>query len=115
MTTTLDLSTAKILCGSHNPPVAGEPIQGCVMEIVSYIACVSPVIAAFLRPWNDSLPDEPRRVTDSPCHNPGRGAAFFHAFGRAVFAAAPRCPDALPRAAVKRGPREVFWGRKVAK
>jgi len=42
----------------------------CVMEAVAYVAgeehsdspkCASPVIAAFLRSWNDSIPDDDRR------------------------------------------------------
>jgi hypothetical protein len=42
----------------------------CVMELVAWVAgethsdhpeCVSPVIAAFLRSWNDSLPDDETR------------------------------------------------------
>src|SRR5438034_8417178 len=42
----------------------------CVMEVVSVLAgekfgdhpkCVSPVIGAFLRSWNDGLADEPRQ------------------------------------------------------
>ena len=50
--------------GAHDPN--GEM---CVMEAVAYIArekwsdhpaCVSPVIAAFARNWNDSLPDDLR-------------------------------------------------------
>ena len=51
--------------GSHEK----EQHVFCVMEAVAYVAgedwsdspqCASPVIAAFLRSWNDSLGDEPR-------------------------------------------------------
>jgi hypothetical protein len=53
--------------GSHLTPEQGM----CVMEAVSYVAgepfsdspaCVSPVIAAFLRSWNDGLPDDATRT-----------------------------------------------------
>jgi len=52
--------------GSHSGPHAGA----CVMEAVAFIAgeqwsdhpqCVSPVIGAFLRSWNDSLPTDEDR------------------------------------------------------
>lgn len=61
----LNLETLTLQAGSHKPD--GE---FCVMEAVAYIAgelwtaspeCVSPVIAAFLRGWNDSLDDETRQ------------------------------------------------------
>jgi hypothetical protein len=52
--------------GSHSGPTEGA----CVMEAAAYIAgekwsdhpeCVSPVIGAFLRSWNDSLPTDADR------------------------------------------------------
>ncbi len=51
--------------GAHPGPDAGA----CVMEALSYVAgepwsdhpqCCCPVIAAFLRAWNDGLPDDER-------------------------------------------------------
>ena len=45
--------------------------KACIMEAAAYIAgeprsdhpeCVSPVIGAFLRSWNDSLSDEGRQI-----------------------------------------------------
>jgi hypothetical protein len=53
--------------GAHNPP-NGE-FAACAMEAVSYIAgepwsdtpeCACPVIGAFVRAWNDALPDDER-------------------------------------------------------
>ena len=55
------LETVRLESGSHSPDGVF-----CAMEFVSYIAgepwsdhpeCVSPVIAAFMRNWNDSLND----------------------------------------------------------
>jgi hypothetical protein len=52
--------------GSHQPDG-----QMCVMEAAAYVAgepwsdhpaCVSPVIGAFLRSWNDALPDDATRT-----------------------------------------------------
>ena len=54
-----------LLVGSHSPDG-----QMCVMELSAYIAhepwsdhpeCVSPVLGAFLRAWNDALDDETRQ------------------------------------------------------
>ena len=65
MTPTIDLDTLTLGKGSHDP---GGPAM-CVMEAAAYMAgepwsdhpdCVSPVIAAFLRSWNDALPDDQR-------------------------------------------------------
>jgi hypothetical protein len=60
----LDLDTLTLEKGAH------KPNDGfCVMEAVAYIAgepwtdhpaCASPVIAAFMRSWNDSLNDDDR-------------------------------------------------------
>ena len=56
--------------GSHAPPINGL-VHACVMEAVAYVAgepwsdhpeCVSPVLGAFLRSWNDSLDDDARQM-----------------------------------------------------
>lgn len=66
MTHHLDLDTLTLAEGSHPDPDAGM----CVMEAVAYFAhephsdhpaCVSPVIGAFLRRWNDDLDDDGRQ------------------------------------------------------
>jgi hypothetical protein len=58
------LETFTLDSGAHSPDG-----KACIMEAAAYVAgeewtdhpeCVSPVIAAFLRNWNDSLPDEDR-------------------------------------------------------
>ena len=63
---TLDLDTLVLDGGSHSP---GSD-RMCVMEAVALLAgegwtdhpaCASPVIGAFLRSWNDSLPDDERQ------------------------------------------------------
>ena len=65
---TLDLEALVLEKGSH--PVDGPQGPYCVMEAAAYIAgerhsdepdCVSPVIGAFLRRWNDDLPDVERQ------------------------------------------------------
>jgi hypothetical protein len=64
---TIDLDTLVLREGEHESPSAGL----CVMEAAAFIAgeehsdhpdCVSPVIAAFLRSWNDGLPDDATRT-----------------------------------------------------
>ena len=64
--TTLDLDTLVLDANSHHP---GSD-RMCVMEAVAMLAgeewsdhpqCASPVIGAFLRSWNDSLPDDDRQ------------------------------------------------------
>lgn len=64
--TTLDLDTITLAKGAHTSPDDGM----CVMEAASMLAgepfgdspaCVSPVIGAFLRNWNDSLDDADRQ------------------------------------------------------
>jgi hypothetical protein len=54
--------------GAHEPPEDGG-VVACAMEAAAYIAgepwsdhpeCVCPVIAAFMRSWNDALPDTDR-------------------------------------------------------
>jgi hypothetical protein len=53
--------------GSHAP----SEKQMCAMEAVAYVAgepwsdhpkCACPVIAAFMRSWNDTLPDDERNA-----------------------------------------------------
>ena len=62
------LESIQLEAGCHCVPGNGI-VHACVMEAVSYIAgepwsdhpqCASPVIAAFLRAWNEALPDEDR-------------------------------------------------------
>lgn len=56
--------------GSHSPPSNGM-VSACVMEATAYVSgegwsdhpeCVSPVIGAFLRSWNDSLTETDRQL-----------------------------------------------------
>jgi hypothetical protein len=60
-----EVKAVTLASGGHD----NEQNAFCVMEAVAYVAgepwsdspqCASPVIAAFLRSWNDSLSDEPR-------------------------------------------------------
>jgi hypothetical protein len=60
------LRSLKLESGAHSDPKSGM----CLLEAVSYVQgqpfsdapqCVSPVIAAFGRSWNDSLPDKDRQ------------------------------------------------------
>ena len=60
-----DLPTISLSSGAHRSINDGA----CVMELVSYVAgepwsdspeCTCPVIAVFLRSWNDALPDAER-------------------------------------------------------
>jgi len=62
-----EVSGFELLSGAHEPNSEG---QMCVMEAVAYVAgeewsdspaCASPVIAAFMRSWNDSLDQEGRQ------------------------------------------------------
>ena len=64
--TTLDPETVTLGAGGHASPEDGV----CVMEMASILAgeefgdspaCVSPVIATFLRSWNDGMGDEDRQ------------------------------------------------------
>jgi len=66
MTTTFDLDALVLAEGAHDNPDDGM----CVMEAVAYIAgepfsdhpaCASTVVGAFLRAWNDALPDSDRQ------------------------------------------------------
>ena len=56
----------KLYVGKHKPNS-----EMCAMEAVAYVAgerwsdhpkCACPVIAAFIRVWNDNLPDDDRTV-----------------------------------------------------
>lgn len=62
----IDLAEIHLEVGAHASPKAGF----CVMELAAYLAhekhsdhpqCVSPVLGAFLRKWNDSVEDEFRQ------------------------------------------------------
>jgi hypothetical protein len=62
----IDVCALPLSQGNHDKPEDGM----CVMEMASYLArepwsdhpqCVSPVIAAFCRSWNDALDDETRQ------------------------------------------------------
>jgi hypothetical protein len=64
---TFDLDDVQLKVGSHSSIEEGA----CVMELVSWVAgeswtdsprCASPVIAAFLRSYNDSVSDEVRQT-----------------------------------------------------
>ena len=64
--TTLDLDAVTLAAGGHLP----DSDAMCVMEAVAMLAgeswsdhpqCASPVLGAFLRSWNDSLPDADRQ------------------------------------------------------
>lgn len=58
----------KLYSGGHSPNSDGAM---CAMEAVAYIAgeswsdhpkCACPVIATFMRSWNDALPDDQRNA-----------------------------------------------------
>jgi hypothetical protein len=62
----IDVCALPLSAGKHDKPEDGM----CVMEMASYLArepwsdapaCVSPVIAAFCRSWNDALDEETRQ------------------------------------------------------
>ena len=64
--TTLDLDAVTLAAGGHLP----DSDAMCVMEAVAMLAgeswsdhpqCASPVLGAFLRSWNDALPDDERQ------------------------------------------------------
>lgn len=66
MKKTLDLSALTLYRGVHQPDSTY-----CVMELSAYLAgepwsdapkCVSPVISAFMRSWNDGLNDTDRQM-----------------------------------------------------
>ena len=66
----MDLSTVRFGTGSHSVSLAPTGDRDlCIMEAVAFVAgeswsdspaCASPVVAAFLRSWNDALSDEDR-------------------------------------------------------
>jgi hypothetical protein len=61
--------------GWHDPNGNGTPpTQACFMEFEAWLAdkpwtdrmpCACPVIGAFMRSWNDSLPDDETRTRSS--------------------------------------------------
>lgn len=66
MDKTIDVDSIVLSSGAHASPEAGM----CAMELTAYLAgephsdhpaCASPVIAAYVRSWNDSLGDEARQ------------------------------------------------------
>lgn len=75
--TAIDIDSVKLEEGAHRGPEHGF----CVMELASYVAgepfsdhpqCVSPVIGAFLRRYNDLVDDEARQKL-RPFVAPGSG------------------------------------------
>ena len=67
MTSHLDLSTLTLATGAHETRQEGV----CLLEAAAWWAhephtdhpaCVSPVLAAFGRTWNDALPDGRRHI-----------------------------------------------------
>ncbi len=66
----MDLATIRFGVGSHDATTAPTGNRDlCIMEAVAYMAgepwsdkpsCASPVIAAFMRSWNDALSEEDR-------------------------------------------------------
>ena len=63
----IDIEKVVLSAGAHDPNDDGSL---CVMELAAYIAgepwsdhpaCVSPVLAAFLRSWNDALDEATRQ------------------------------------------------------
>jgi hypothetical protein len=64
----------RLYSGGHEPPDNGD-VEACAMEAVAYIAgepwsdhpeCACPVIGAFMRAWNDGLPDDERTAIVLP-------------------------------------------------
>ena len=62
----INLEEIKLYSGAHKPDS-----KMCAMELAAYIAeepwsdhpqCVSPIIGAFMRSWNDSLNDDDRQM-----------------------------------------------------
>jgi hypothetical protein len=70
------LSDIPLLEGAHNPPRnPNNGILACALELVSWLAdepwtdhpkCTCPVIGAFVRSWNDALPDAERTTLLRP-------------------------------------------------
>ena len=65
----IDLEKLTLKTGAHPAPNNGL-VDACVMEAVAYMAgepwsdhpaCASQVVGAFLRSWNDTLPDDDRQ------------------------------------------------------
>lgn len=66
------LDKIMLLKGAHTPPDDDGKINGCAMEVASWLTgepwsdhpeCVCPVIGAFTRAWNDGMPDDDDRNT----------------------------------------------------
>ena len=64
------IETLVLAEGAHEPPTNGV-VDACIMEAVAWVAgepwsdhpaCASQVIGAFLRSWNDTLPDDARQT-----------------------------------------------------
>ena len=64
-----------LLTGIHKPPPDDDNIQGCAMEVLSWLVgapwsdhhdCVCPTLAAFVRSWNDGLNDDDRNTILKP-------------------------------------------------
>jgi hypothetical protein len=62
-------AVTRLAHGGHRPPTDAESVEMCAMEAVAYVMgepwsdtpqCVSPVIAAACRSWNDGLPASER-------------------------------------------------------
>ena len=69
---TLDIDQVVLASGAHKAPKGAPKLDGgmCIVEAAAYVAgepwsdhpaCVSPVIAGFLRGWNDRLDDVRRQ------------------------------------------------------
>ena len=65
------LDALHLLNGAHENPEAGM----CALEVVAWLAgephsdhpeCVCPVLGAFVRSWNDALPDDERDALLKP-------------------------------------------------
>jgi hypothetical protein len=65
------LASARIVAGGHSPPRSVSPAHLCMMEGEAYIAgepwsdhpeCACPVIASFLRAWNDAIRSDEERA-----------------------------------------------------
>ena len=66
------LESMTVYGGGHQAPPEGGEVMGCAVELAAHLAgeaqwsdhpqCVCPVIAAFVRPWNDRIKDDERRT-----------------------------------------------------
>jgi len=69
---TIDFETVTLLSGAHK---ANDDGKWCALELIAYMAnepwsdhpeCVCPVLASFVRAWNDGLPDDERNAILKP-------------------------------------------------